>query len=135
MQRQSSKPPRDCATETDWREPKSDLNMKNQMTNTNEVAQARVNNRSIAMQLAELESQMEQEAIEEQLLLADLECQVEQDAILDQMMLEELAYEAGQDAVSDAMYLEELAYEAEQEAIADAMFFEELAYEAELACF
>ena len=45
--------------------------MKNQMTNTNEGAQARVNNRSIAMQLAELESQMEQEAIEEQLLLAD----------------------------------------------------------------
>ena len=52
--------------------------MKNQMTNANEGTQAQVNNRSIAMQLAELESQMEQEAIKEQLLLADLECQAEQ---------------------------------------------------------
>ena len=51
--------------------------MKNQMTNTIEGAQARVNDLSIAIQLAELESQMEQEAIEEQLLLADLECQAE----------------------------------------------------------
>ena len=66
--------------------------MKNQMTNTNEGAQARVSNRSIAMHLAEFESQMEQDTIEEQLLLADLECQAEQDAILDQMMLDELAY-------------------------------------------
>ncbi len=87
--------------------------MKNQMTNTNEGAQARVNNRSIAMQLAELANQMEQEAIEEQLLQLDFECQAEQDAILDQMMLDELAYEAEQEAIADALYLEELAYEAE----------------------
>ena len=135
MQRQSSKPPRDCATETDWREPKSDLNMKNQMTNTNEGAQARVYNRSIAMQLAELANQMEQETIEEQLLQLDFEYQAEQDAILDQMMLDELAYEAEQEAIADAMYLEELAYEAELETAADAMYLEGLAYEAELACF
>ena len=68
--------------------------MKNQMTNTNEGAQARVTNLSYAMQLAELESQMEQEAIKEQLLLADLAYQAEQDVFLDQMMLAELAYEA-----------------------------------------
>ena len=65
--------------------------MKDQIMNTKDGAQARVNNRSIAMQLAELESQMELEAIEEQLLLADLECQAEQDAVADAMYLEELA--------------------------------------------
>ena len=61
--------------------------MKNQMTNTNEGGQARVNNLSYAMQMAELETQMEQEAIKEQMLLAGLECQAEQDAALEQMML------------------------------------------------
>ena len=109
--------------------------MNNQINHTTEGAQARVNNLSYAMQMAELESQMEQEAIKEQVLLADLECQAEQDAILYQMMLVELAYEAEQDAVAEAMYLEELAYEAEQDAVAEAMYLEELAYEEELACF
>ena len=101
------------ATTAEWREPKSEKNMKNQMNNTKEGAQARVNNLSYAMQLAELESQMEQEAIKEHMLLADLECQVEQDAILDQMMLAELANEAEQDAVAEAMYIEDLVYEEE----------------------
>ena len=87
--------------------------MKNQKTNTKTGAQSRVNNRSIAMQLAEFESQMEQEVVKEQLLQVDLECQSELDAILDQVMLAELAYEAELDAVAEAMCLEDLAYEAE----------------------
>ena len=96
------------------------------MINTKEGAQARVKNLSYDIQLAELESQMEQEAFKEQMLQADLECQAEQDAILDQMMLEELSYEAEQDAVAEAMYLEELAYGDEQDVVAEAMFLEEL---------
>jgi hypothetical protein len=67
--------------------------MKNQINHTNEGAQARVNNLSYAMQMAELEAQMEQEAINEQLLLADLECQMEQDSALELMMLLDLAYQ------------------------------------------
>ena len=91
--------------------------MKNQMTNTIERAQARVNNLSYARKLAELENQMEHEAIEEQTLLMDLECQAEQDVILEQMMLAEFSYEA------------------EQEAIAEAIYFENLVCEEELTCF
>ena len=60
--------------------------MKNQINHTNEGAQVQVNNLSYVMQMAELDAQMEQEAIEEQMLMADLECQAEQDAVLDQMM-------------------------------------------------
>ena len=44
------------------------------MTNTQTGAQAQVNNLSNAMQMAELEAQIEQEALEEQMLLTDLEC-------------------------------------------------------------
>ena len=46
--------------------------MKNQMINTQTGAQAQVNNLSNAMQMAELEAQLEQEAHEEQMLLADI---------------------------------------------------------------
>ena len=66
--------------------------MKDQIINTKEGAQARVNNLS-AMQMAELESQMEQEAIKEQMVLAELECQAEQDAIAEAMYIEDLVYE------------------------------------------
>lgn len=83
--------------------------MKNQINHTNEGAQAQVNNLLYAMQMAELEALMEQEAIEEQMFMADLECQAEQDAVLDQMLLDELAYEAEQDAIADAMFMADLA--------------------------
>ena len=56
------------------------------MNNTKEGAQARVNNLSYAIQMAELESQMEQETIKEQMLLDELASQAEQDAF-DQAML------------------------------------------------
>ena len=61
--------------------------MKNQINYKNEGAQAQVNNLAYAMQMAELEAQMEQEVVNEQLLLTDLECQAKQDAALEQMML------------------------------------------------
>ena len=83
--------------------------MNNQINNKNEGAQARVNNLSYAMQMAELEAQIEQEAFEDQMLLADLECQAEQDAIADAMFIEELAYEAEQEAFANAMYIAESA--------------------------
>ena len=85
--------------------------MNNQMTYTTEGAQARVNNFSYAMQMAELEAQMEQEAIKEQLLLADLECQAEQDAVLERMMLLELERQAEEDVIADAMFIAALAYQ------------------------
>ena len=46
--------------------------MKNQMINTKEGAPARVNNLSYAMQLAELDSQMEQDYVAEAMYIEDL---------------------------------------------------------------